>query len=81
MINSHARRLLRKVLVLAVLLTSFAVMNNESGVRKVAAQTTCCQNCQNFLTTCVNLCSDQNCINNCFLRFFACRNQCSPPCS
>jgi len=45
--------LLRKVLVLAVLLASLAVMNNENAMRKVTAQTTAagcdCQQARNWV--------------------------------
>ena len=76
------RRLARKLLILAVLLMSLAVLNNTNKIaRSVAAQTSCCENCQNFLNTCVNLCTNIPCINDCYRRFFFCRSQCDPPCS
>ncbi len=81
MLRSQAGRLLRKVFVLTVLLACLVVLNIDNGVRKVAAQTTCCQNCQNFLTQCMNLCETQNCPQQCFIKFNYCRSQCSPPCS
>jgi hypothetical protein len=75
-------RLLRKVLFLAVLLAGLAVMSNESAVRKVEAQTTCCQNCQNVLTDCMNNCQTPYCPQTvCFPRYNYCRSQCSPACS
>lgn len=59
MFNPQVGRLLRKALVLAVLLTSLTVVNTDSGLRKVAAQATCCQNCGFAYVTCLNSCLDQ----------------------
>lgn len=82
MFTPQLGRLLRKVLVLAVLLASLAVMSNESAVRKVEAQTSCCQTCQNFLVDCMNNCQTPNCQQTfCLPRWNYCRSQCSPPCS
>lgn len=81
MLRPQVGRLLRKVLVLAVLLTSFAVMNNESGVRKVAAQATCCQMCAGYANACINSCSFSQCVDACLNRYRMCISQCSPPCS
>lgn len=81
MFNPHVGRLLRKALVLAVLLASLTVVNTDSGLRKVAAQATCCQNCGSAYATCLNACLDQYSCYTCHARYFACRNQCSPPCS
>jgi len=77
-------RLLRKVVVLAVLLVSVAVMNNESTVKKVEAQTTCCQDCVDYVNQCINSCSGASysqCYYACMGRYNICRSQCSPPCS
>jgi hypothetical protein len=81
MFNPQVGRLLRKALVLAVLLASLTVVNTDSGLRRVAAQATCCQNCGFAYATCLNACLDQYSCNTCHARYFACRNQCSPPCS
>jgi hypothetical protein len=81
MFNPQVGRLLRKALVLAVLLASLTVVNTDSGVRKVAAQTSCCQMCNDYVNQCINSCSTPQCYNACLGRYNICRSQCSPPCS
>jgi hypothetical protein len=84
MLRPQVGRLLRKALVLAVLLASVAVMNNESTVRKVAAQTSCCQVCADYINQCINSCSGayySQCYYACMGRYNICRSQCNPPCS
>ncbi len=81
MINSQAGRLLKKILVLTILLTSLAVAHTENGVRRVAAQTTCCQVCNDYVNQCINSCSTPQCYYACLGRYNICRSQCSPPCS
>jgi hypothetical protein len=81
MFNPQVGRLLRKALVLAVLLASLTVVNTDSVVRKVAAQTTCCQACGEYVNQCLNSCLTYQCYYACFPKYNICRSQCSPPCS
>lgn len=81
MFTPQAGRLLRKVLVLVVLLAGLAVLNTESGVRKVAAQPTCCQGCADSLPRCLDFCRDPYCAYQCYGKYNVCRSTCNPPCS
>ena len=81
MLRAQAGRILRKIFVLTVLLACLAVANTDSGVRKVAAQTSCCQVCNDYINQCINSCSTVQCYNACFGRYNICRSQCNPPCS
>lgn len=82
MLRAEAGRLLRKIFVLAVLLACLTAVNTDNGVRKVAAQTSCCQTCQNSFVDCMNNCQTPYCPQTvCIPRYNYCRSQCNPPCS
>ena len=84
MLRLQMGRLFRKIFVLAVLLACLAVVNTDSGLRKVAAQATCCQMCADYINQCLNSCSGASysqCYYGCMGRYNICRSQCNPPCS
>jgi hypothetical protein len=81
MFTQQMGRLMRKVLVLAVLLASLTIVNIDSGLRKVAAQTTCCETCGAYVNDCLNTCLTWQCYYACFPKYDICRSQCNPPCS
>jgi hypothetical protein len=85
MFRTEIRRVLGKLLMLALLITALAALSVQPGVRKVAAMSACCDNCTQGWVDCVNWCSQsgggQACIYGyCAPRYQNCKNSCSPPC-
>ena len=64
MFRTELSRLMRKVLVLAVLVTGLAVASSGLVENKAVAAI-CCEQCWINFDNCLNNCGDQTCINGC----------------
>lgn len=72
------KRLIRNILVLAVLLIALGITASRPGVQAVAP---CCQQCEGGYDLCVEGCSqgDTACLNNCESRWHGlCYTYCRP---
>lgn len=72
-------KLMRRMLVLAVLLTGLAVASSGVVEDKALANIPCCQCWTNF-DNCLLGCSDQACVTACNVTLERCHQFCDPSC-
>lgn len=83
MLNTELQRLIRRLLVLAVLVGCLAVVASTNLSSQTAYARGCCSECEAGLDNCLSQCSDSACQSACFADYNRCyRNVggCDPTC-
>lgn len=79
MFRTEVSKLLRRILVLAVLVTSLALASSGVVENNALANIPCCQCWENF-DNCLLGCSDQACVDACNAALEHCHRFCDPSC-